>query len=145
MESAVRVAIFGAGRRARGRVPRRDTRMCWATLSRSHHRLKMLTSSGMGRWEKVGGGLGIRSGRERSRGSEGSKICPRRLLARKSIVTPSSQAKKSVFKLRRGMWVTVGKVFETVVEEEEWQWPWQEGWVKGGWDKGGWDKEGETD
>ena len=37
---------------------------------------------------------------------------PSKLLARISELTPSSQAKKSFFEVRIGIWVTVGRVFE---------------------------------
>jgi hypothetical protein len=39
-------------------------------------------------------------------------MCPSKLLARISELTPSSQAKKSLFEVRSGICVTVGSVFE---------------------------------
>ena len=44
-------------------------------------------------------------------------MCPKSPLACKRVVTPSSQAKKSVLAERTGMWETVGKVFKTFDEE----------------------------
>lgn len=39
-------------------------------------------------------------------------------LARKRVVTPSSQAKKSILEVRRGIFVILGKAFETIEERE---------------------------
>lgn len=106
------MVIFDAGRRARGTLPRRETRICWTMLSSAHQRFDASMSRAEEDIVKTGCGEGARSGRVGSTKVEGSRIWPSKLLARIREFTPSSQAKKSCFELRIVMWVTVGKVLE---------------------------------
>ena len=115
------MTIFEAGRRPRGIVPRRDRSICCAMLSSAHQRLEALISQTEEVVVRMGGGFGARSGLVGSIRAEGSWMWPKRLLARISEVTPSSQAKKSSFEVRMVICVTVGNVLEEVAgagEEE---------------------------
>jgi hypothetical protein len=55
--------MLAAGRRPRGILPRRETRMCWAMLSLAHQRLDASISRAEDLIDRTGGGLGARSGR----------------------------------------------------------------------------------